>query len=335
MNVLREHGASPGVLPLLEAHLPDAPSKADRAWLAMPIATPISVALDGRPLPDVVAAMASIATTLARLKQASGIAHRDIKPGNLYELDGEFVVGDFGLVSIPGADSLTGNGRQVGPAHFTAYEMIAAPSSADPHPSDVYSLGKTLWVLATGQRFPPEGHQPADTPQFSIADMCPHPRAYVLDQAIDRMTRLRPEERPTMFEVARDLAGWSTLVTETPALDISEARSRMMTKIARAMDEQNTLGEQKDMALAALRRLQELTAPINEELKRFHAGTQVELDVGRNDGQRPEEPPPWTPGHLGMAALHDRRADRWTDGDGAQGVAGDGTRSTTAPSTFT
>lgn len=29
---------------------------------------------------------------------AEGAAHRDIKPGNLFELDGQWVVGDFGLV---------------------------------------------------------------------------------------------------------------------------------------------------------------------------------------------------------------------------------------------
>lgn len=79
-----------------------------------------------------------------------------------------------------------------------------------------------------------------------------------------------------MEEVARDLVGWSKLATETPTLDVSDVRSRMRAKISRAMDEQNTLEEQKEMAFAAVRRLQELTAPINEELNRLHSGTQVD-----------------------------------------------------------
>jgi len=146
-----------GLLPLLGSHLPDHPSKADRPWLSMPIATPIAKSLAGRPLTDVVAAVAAVADTLACLQADFDIAHRDIKPGNLYELDGDWLIGDFGLIALPDAETLTQDGRQVGPAHYTAYEMILSPTTAEPHPADVYSLGKTLWVLATGQAWPPEG----------------------------------------------------------------------------------------------------------------------------------------------------------------------------------
>ena len=88
IGFLREHQAIPGLLPLLDAHLPDQPTRADRAWLAMPIATPIAHALASRPLASVVEAVAAIADTLARLQADYDIAHCDIKPGNLYELDG-------------------------------------------------------------------------------------------------------------------------------------------------------------------------------------------------------------------------------------------------------
>ena len=117
----------------------------------MPVATPIAQSLGGRPLADVVEAVATIADTLARLQADFDIAHRDIKPGNLYELDGVWLIGDFGLIALPDAETLTHDGRQVGPAHYTAYEMFLSPTTAQPHPADVYSLGKTLWVLATGQ----------------------------------------------------------------------------------------------------------------------------------------------------------------------------------------
>jgi hypothetical protein len=62
--------------------------------------------------------------------------------------------------------------------------MILNPMTAQPHPADVYSLGKTLWVLATGQAWPPEGHQPAGTRGFEIGDFRPHPRSGVLDQEV-------------------------------------------------------------------------------------------------------------------------------------------------------
>lgn len=197
IEFLRSHQDVPGLLPLLDAYLPDQPGKDDQLWLAMPIAAPITDALEGRPLDDVVAAVAVIANTLARLQRDFGIAHRGVKPGNLYELGGNWLIGDFGLISVPDAKSLTADGRQVGPAHYTAYEMILHPATADPHPADVYSLGKTLWVLATGQAFPPEGHQPVDTRGFGIGNFRPHPRAAVLDQEVDLMTRLHPEERPS------------------------------------------------------------------------------------------------------------------------------------------
>jgi serine/threonine protein kinase len=276
IGFLREHQAVPGVLPLLDAHLPEQPTKADPPWLAMPVAVPISKALEGKSLADVVAAMTAIADTLSQLQRDSGIAHRDIKPGNLYELDGSWLIGDFGLVALPDAEALTAEGRQVGPAHYTAYEMILHPTTADPHPADVYSLGKTLWVLATGQAWPPEGHQPVGTRGFEIGDFRPHPRASALDQEVDLMTRLHPEERPTKEQVARDLVSWHELSSEPVAFDVSDARSRVRTKLEKAISEQDTQEQRRDLAHAAIRRLQELTAPLNEGLKSLHPRTHVD-----------------------------------------------------------
>lgn len=107
IEFLRDHQDIPGLLPLLGAHLPDQPDKTNQPWLAMPIATPIATALEGRPLADVVGAIAAIAYTLAQLQRDFGIAHRDIKPGNLYELDGKWLIGDFGLIAVPDAKSFT------------------------------------------------------------------------------------------------------------------------------------------------------------------------------------------------------------------------------------
>jgi serine/threonine protein kinase len=276
IGFLREHPEVSGVLPLLDAHLPDQPTRADPPWLAMPIAVPIATALDGKPLADVVAAMAAIAVTLTRLQRESNIAHRDIKPGNLYELDGAWLIGDFGLVALPDADTLTAEGRQVGPAHYTAYEMVLNPTKADPHPADVYSLGKTLWVLATGQAWPPEGHQPVGQRRFEIGDFRPHPTANALDQEVDLMTRLHPEERPSKEQVARDLATWHELSSEPVPFDVSNARSRVRTKLEKAISEQDTQEQRKDLTHAAIRRLQELTAPLNEGLKSLHPRTKVD-----------------------------------------------------------
>lgn len=276
IEFLRDRQDVPGLLPLLDAHLPEQPGKADQPWLAMPIATPITQALEGRPLADVVAAVAAIAGTLSRLQRDSGIAHRDVKPGNLYELDGEWLIGDFGLIAVPDAKSLTADGRQVGPAHYTAYEMILNPATADPHPADVYSLGKTLWVLATGQAFPPEGHQPAGTRGFGIGDFRPHPHAGSLDQQVDLMTRLHPDERPLKDQVALDLGAWQELAAEPVIFDVSVAKARLREKLRSAMAEQDTHEQYKDLAHAAVRLLQKLTGPLNEGLKDLYPRTQID-----------------------------------------------------------
>lgn len=273
---LRDHQAVEGLLPVVDAHLPPEPTKQDVPWLAMPVATPIGDALQGKPLSEVVAAVSAIAGTLWRLQSDFGIAHRDIKPGNLYELDGKWLIGDFGLVALPDTDGLTTEGRPLGPAHYTAYEMIRDPVSADPHAADVYSLGKTLWVLATDQRFPPEGHQPAGTRQFEIADFRPHAHAAALDQGIDLMTRIHPEERPSKEQVARDLTAWQDLAVEPVALDVSEARARLRQKLNPHIAERDTLEQRKDLAHAAVRQLQKLTAPLNEALKNLYDGTKVD-----------------------------------------------------------
>jgi serine/threonine protein kinase len=268
---------SEGVLPLLDAHLPSQPTRRDPAWLAMPIAVPISAALSGRALDEVVRAIGAVAATLARLKQTHRLAHRDVKPGNLYHLDGEWLVGDFGLVAVPDVEELTKSGRPLGPVHFTAYEMIVDPAHADPYPADVYSLAKALWVLAVEQRFPPSGHQPAGAASYTIADSRPHRHADALDLLIDRATRLRPEERPAMEHVARDLASWLDLSNEPVALDVSDVRGRLRKKLAEELHDIDSQERRTEAAHAAIRRLTELVAPLNAVLREVHP--RAEIDV--------------------------------------------------------
>ena len=43
---VRSLGERPGVLPILDAHLPESPTKRDRAWYVMPLAEPLAVKLE-------------------------------------------------------------------------------------------------------------------------------------------------------------------------------------------------------------------------------------------------------------------------------------------------
>src|SRR5207302_4659516 len=74
------------------------------------------------------------------------VLHRDVKPSNLLlDLHGTVWVTDFGLAKDEGED-LTHTGDVVGTLRYMAPERFSGVS--DPR-SDVYSLGLTLYELAT------------------------------------------------------------------------------------------------------------------------------------------------------------------------------------------
>jgi serine/threonine protein kinase len=58
----------------------------------------------------------------------SDISHRDIKPDNLYLLDGNWVLADFGIASFPGKEAITEAGRKLGPMFYIAPEMLNSRS---------------------------------------------------------------------------------------------------------------------------------------------------------------------------------------------------------------
>ncbi len=272
---LRDLGPFEGVLPVIDAHLPEPPST-DRPWLAMPIATPIVEALADASLDTVIEAVHAIAATLTRLADEHQVGHRDIKPGNLYALDCAWLIGDFGLIDVPDLDELTRSDRPLGPAHYTAYEVIEDPKNAPSGPADVYSLGKTLWALATGGNWPPIGHQDADNEGYRISDYRSHPKARDLDQLVDRMTRLQPAGRPTMGDVAADLAAWIRRTPEPLDLQVADLTARFRAQHAPAFAARDQQREWREQALAALRALQERIRPLNDALRQFDPEARID-----------------------------------------------------------
>ncbi len=203
-------GPHPGVLPVLDAHVPSTPTGEDPAWLAMPIAETARAALGTGPtLDQVVEAVHVYADSLARLAEAE-IHHRDLKPDNLFRHEEHWVVGDFGLVTRPGKQALTEPGQKLGPAHFVAPEMVEDPASADPGPADVWSLAKVLWVLASGQNYPPPGQLRIGDRATLLRSYTSHPQAAGLEGILEHSTRLAPSERPTMRTFAAELETWLT-----------------------------------------------------------------------------------------------------------------------------
>ncbi|MFN0207728.1 MAG: serine/threonine-protein kinase [Planctomycetota bacterium] len=81
----------------------------------------------------------------------SGVVHRDIKPGNLMiARDGTLKLADLGLARRPDDSSVTRDGVTLGTPHYISPEQAREPSSADVR-SDLYSVGATLFHMATGR----------------------------------------------------------------------------------------------------------------------------------------------------------------------------------------
>lgn len=93
---------------------------------------------------------AGVASALAHAHEQQTI-HRDIKPANLLLDNNRKVwVTDFGLAKLRDADSdLSTTGDIIGTPRYMAPEQIRGQSDER---SDIYSLGVTLWELASGAR---------------------------------------------------------------------------------------------------------------------------------------------------------------------------------------
>lgn len=206
--VLKTVGNRPGILPLLDANVPDYRDKV-KAWLVMPIAEGIRESLAANPsLEEVVVAIAEITSSLADLKSEYGISHRDIKPGNLYKYNGAYAVGDFGLVTFPDKEAITEGQDRLGPLYFQAPEMLNHPDTVEGEPADIYSLAKTLWVLATGDRWPQPGLQRRDYRAMRLGTYIRHPRIVPLEILLECATHPDPKERPSLGAMRDELYAW-------------------------------------------------------------------------------------------------------------------------------
>ncbi|MFL6152854.1 MAG: serine/threonine-protein kinase [Ornithinibacter sp.] len=156
------------------------------------------------PVPQVARIGAEVASALAAAHDA-GIVHRDVKPANvLVGPDGTAKISDFGISHAMGDVSLTSSGLVTGTPAYLAPE-VARGEPATPA-SDVFSLGSTLYTVL-------EGHTPFGTHDNPMAllhrvasgEVEPPQRTGALTGLLTSMLAARPQDRPDMAEVARQL----------------------------------------------------------------------------------------------------------------------------------
>jgi serine/threonine protein kinase len=216
----------------------------------------------------VIGAMASVAEVLARLA-GDGIGHRDIKPDNLFRLNDEWVVGDFGLVAYPEKEPITIQGRRLGPLDYMAPEMRANADKAQPGPADVWSLAKTVWVLLADTDLPLPGSHNLSIPAHSLRVRIQWPRIDEVDLLLERCTQIVPEERLSMSEVASELRALATNAPTDTAVDLTDLRSRLQALVTPRQRRIDADGDIRRRCNDNWRKLEELTRQRWHDLARL------------------------------------------------------------------
>lgn len=261
----------PGVIPVLDSWVPPNPQKKDPPWFAMALATPLETVLPSTSnLSVVIELVRDIAAILAKM-HAIGVSHRDVKPSNLFKYESIWSVGDFGLAHFADKSAKTEEGEKLGPAYYIAPEMLNDAVSSNGMSADVYSLAKTIWVLATGQNFPPPGQHRTSERSFTISAYVNDARASLLDRLLEVATSPSPETRPSMEQFQSELEAWlhpaTRIVPLQSELDLSDFAPELEGRKVLLEDSQEFERKKVEESQNILRGLRESFRPFAQELE--------------------------------------------------------------------
>lgn len=176
--------------------------------------------------------------------KARNVAHRDVKPDNIFYDPGSyrFLLGDFGLARIAEEASAS---THVGTNGFLAPEIRIGLRKYEPYRGDIYSLGMTMYALLNGLALPGQEPgmlrtNPIEYIQYGhdAVNRTPSPRNGFpqINSLIRMMIATDPMSRPGIDEVLMELDNIA-LDFGIDNLDDIESRAVDARKIIRLSDD--------------------------------------------------------------------------------------------------
>jgi hypothetical protein len=172
-----------------------------RTYLVMDYIEGGAIGSTGAPLTATVETFVKVCRAI-EFAHKNGVIHRDIKPANIMvSVSGEPVVTDFGLAKVVMPQSTISIAAAVmGTPSFMPPEQASGRIQAQDEQSDIYSLGATLYTVATGR--PPFERENATATLFEVCSTdplpprrinpaIPRPLEAVILKAMDKDKRLR------------------------------------------------------------------------------------------------------------------------------------------------
>jgi formylglycine-generating enzyme required for sulfatase activity len=200
--------------------------------------------------PEIVRLGRQVAEGLAAA-HATGLIHRDIKPGNVLIESGHqrVKVTDFGLARAADDASLSQSGVLAGTPMYMAPEQ--ARGEKIDHRADLFSLGSVLYVMATGR--PPFRAATTYAVLKRVVEDDPRPIREVIPEVpqwlcdiIARLHAKKPEDR---FQSARDVA---EVLADCEARLKANAKIEDFSRVPRRKPAAGRFGRWKWVAAATL-----------------------------------------------------------------------------------
>ncbi len=180
--------------------------------------------LRGRGYLEIVPVLLEVAVALAHA-HASGVVHRDLKPGNvLFDGRGRVKLADFGIAALlPGAGEGRADAGAQGLSPFTASPAQLRGEPASPA-DDIYGFGALAYELLAGHpphypKFDAARVQAGPVPPLSPARQAPSQ----LIELVMRMLAVNAQERPASMEQVIDEL--EATLNSTLALDPTDLMS--------------------------------------------------------------------------------------------------------------